>query len=42
VREKLSFRPTQAYLQKMLQWGERWRLPPDYLDQLRRLQAVAD
>ena len=42
VREKLSFRPTQAYLQKMLHWGERWRLPPDYLDQLRRLQVVGD
>ncbi len=42
VREKCSFRPTRMYVQKMLHWGERWKLPPDYLARLRRLQVVPD
>lgn len=42
VREKYSFRPTRMYVQKMLHWGERWKLPPDYLARLGRLQVVPD
>lgn len=35
AREKLTFRPNEIYLQKMLSWGERWKLPDAYLAQLR-------
>jgi len=37
VREKRSFRPTDIYLDKMLRWGEHWRLPDEYLEELRRV-----
>jgi len=37
VRAKGAHRPTRHYLEKMLRWGERWRLPEDYLAQLRRV-----
>jgi hypothetical protein len=35
VRTKGEHRPTRLYLDKMLRWGERWQLPPDYLAGLR-------
>ena len=37
VREKRSFRPTDIYLEKLLHWGEHWRLPGEYLEDLRRV-----
>ena len=37
VRQKLSFRPTAVYLEKMLRWGVRWELPAPYLERLRRV-----
>ena len=37
VREKRSFRPTDIYLDKMLRWAEHWRLPDEYLAELRRV-----
>lgn len=37
VREKRSFRPTDIYLERMLRGGERWALPEEYLDALRRV-----
>ncbi len=42
VREKHSFRPTEIYLEKILRWGERWRLPPTYLEALRALSRGAE
>jgi gamma-glutamylcyclotransferase (GGCT)/AIG2-like uncharacterized protein YtfP len=35
VREKGRFPPHPEYLEKMLRWGARWRLPGDYLAELR-------
>ncbi len=37
VREKHSFRPTDIYLHKLLLWGEHWKLPQSYLEDLRRV-----
>ena len=37
VRSKRDFAPHRVYVEKMLSWGERWRLPPGYLARLRRL-----
>jgi len=34
VRDKGSFAPHPMYLEKMLRWGARWRLPGVYLAQL--------
>jgi gamma-glutamylcyclotransferase (GGCT)/AIG2-like uncharacterized protein YtfP len=34
VREKGRFAPHREYLEKMLRWGARWRLPGDYLAEL--------
>ncbi len=34
VREKGRFAPHPEYLEKMLRWGARWRLPGDYLAEL--------
>jgi gamma-glutamylcyclotransferase len=31
VREKGEYAPHPQYLEKMLRWGARWRLPGDYL-----------
>ncbi len=39
VREKLCFRPTDIYLDKMLRWGEHWQLPAGYLERLRRVRV---
>jgi gamma-glutamylcyclotransferase (GGCT)/AIG2-like uncharacterized protein YtfP len=36
VSRKGSFRPASVYLEKMLEWGARWRLPADYLQALER------
>lgn len=35
VRDKGRFRPHPEYLEKILRWGARWRLPGDYLAELR-------
>ncbi len=34
VREKQILRPTQVYLEKMMRWGQHWRLPEEYLSHL--------
>jgi gamma-glutamylcyclotransferase (GGCT)/AIG2-like uncharacterized protein YtfP len=34
VREREQFAPHPVYLEKMLRWGARWRLPGDYLAEL--------
>ena len=34
VVEKGAFAPHPVYLEKMLRWGARWRLPGDYLAEL--------
>jgi gamma-glutamylcyclotransferase (GGCT)/AIG2-like uncharacterized protein YtfP len=34
VREREQFPPHPVYLEKMLRWGSRWRLPGDYLAEL--------
>ncbi|HTO51797.1 MAG TPA: gamma-glutamylcyclotransferase family protein [Myxococcota bacterium] len=34
VREKGRFPPHPAYLEKMLRWGARWRLPGEYLSEM--------
>jgi hypothetical protein len=34
VREKGAFAPHPTYLEKMLRWGARWRLPGTYLAEL--------
>jgi len=36
VREPDRFAPHPIYLEKMLRWGSRWRLPGDYLAEMRR------
>lgn len=41
VRRKRSFRPTDAYLEKMLLWGVHWGLPAEYLDRLREIPVQA-
>ncbi len=35
VREKRLFRPSDAYLEKLLRWGRRWEFPESYLALLR-------
>jgi gamma-glutamylcyclotransferase (GGCT)/AIG2-like uncharacterized protein YtfP len=40
VRAKRSFAPHPEYLGKILRWGEHWRFPPEYLEQLRRRVAA--
>ncbi|HXZ86147.1 MAG TPA: hypothetical protein VEI82_11725, partial [Myxococcota bacterium] len=35
VRERGQFPPHPVYLEKMLRWGARWRLPGDYLAEMR-------
>ncbi len=35
VRSKRSFRPSPAYLQKMVTWSERWDFPDPYVELLR-------
>ena len=39
VRDKGTHAPCEAYLAKMLHWGERWALPEDYLAELRASAA---
>ncbi|MFI5315717.1 MAG: gamma-glutamylcyclotransferase family protein [Myxococcota bacterium] len=39
VRAKGRFAPHAEYLEKMLRWGARWRLPGDYLAELRSRAA---
>ncbi len=34
VVEKGEYAPNPIYLEKMLRWGARWRLPGDYLSEL--------
>ena len=34
VRERAQFAPHPLYLEKMLRWGSRWRLPGDYLAEM--------
>ena len=34
VRDKGRFPPHSEYLEKILRWGSRWRLPGDYLAEL--------
>ena len=34
VRAREQFAPHPVYLEKMLRWGSRWRLPGDYLAEL--------
>lgn len=34
VREREQFAPHPVYLEKILRWGSRWRLPGDYLAEL--------
>ncbi len=36
VRDKGRFAPHPEYLDKILRWGARWRLPGDYLAELQR------
>ncbi len=36
VREKASHAPCEAYLARMLDWGERWTFPESYLEDLRQ------
>ena len=36
VREKASHTPCEAYLARMLDWGEHWGLPGSYLEDLRQ------
>ncbi len=40
VPRKLSFRPTADYVLRMLDWGERWNLPREYLEDLRRVRVL--
>lgn len=39
VREKRNFPPSDMYLDKILDWAERWNLPPDYLARLRQTRT---
>ncbi len=32
VRDKQRFRPSEAYIEKMLRWGEHWSFPSSYLE----------
>lgn len=32
-------RPSRRYLQKLLDWGARWELPQEYLEQLRAIEV---
>jgi gamma-glutamylcyclotransferase len=41
VRDKGRFAPHPDYLEKMLRWGARWRLPGDYLAELRERARVS-
>ena len=40
VLDKGRFPPHPEYLEKMLRWGARWRLPGDYLAELRERARV--
>jgi len=40
VRDKGRFPPHPVYLEKMLRWGARWRLPGDYLAEMRARAAA--
>jgi hypothetical protein len=40
VVDKGEHEPTRAYLDKMLRWGEHWRLPEPYLEQLRGFSTL--
>jgi gamma-glutamylcyclotransferase (GGCT)/AIG2-like uncharacterized protein YtfP len=42
VPVKRSFRPTASYLGKIILWGERWSLPPEYLQGLRRIPVIPE
>ncbi len=40
VREKQEHAPRDAYIGKMLHWGEHWEFPESYLDSLRRVPTA--
>ncbi len=40
VRSKRTFLPTRVYRDKLVQCGERWSLPPDYLTRIRTMKVV--
>lgn len=40
VREKQRHAPREAYVAKMLRWGERWELPELYLEELRSIRTA--
>ncbi len=40
ILHKLSFRPAADYVLRMLDWGERWNLPREYLEDLRRVRVL--
>lgn len=40
VVDKGEFAPHPVYLEKMLRWGSRWRLPGDYLSGLRERAGI--
>ena len=41
VRKKASHAPCEAYLARMLEWGERWALPESYLEELRQRMPLS-
>ena len=40
VVEKGEYAPHPIYLEKMLRWGARWRLPGDYLAELSSISSI--
>jgi gamma-glutamylcyclotransferase (GGCT)/AIG2-like uncharacterized protein YtfP len=41
VREKRSFRPSAAYIEKILRWARHWKFPSEYIAGLERCERLA-